>query len=251
MTDRLVKDTKVGIIVPTTTKGKKFNTILDSPIVNVLFRSFIETVDNKPGLSCVFYIGYDYNDPLFSKDETIFILTKFLSGLNNELLCKFVKFPENIKPGHLTRMWNILYDEAYNDNCDYMYQCGDDIEFLTKDWLLPSINLLRNNNDIGMSGPVCDHPYILTQALFSRKHKDILGRFLEEDIKNWFLDDYYNLLYTPNNVFVYFEGLCRNTVQSTSSDGNYKVVNIKIEDVVNYANRDKLKIKEYQDGILV
>ena len=31
-------------------------------------------------------------------------------------------------------MWNILFKKAYNDNCDYFYQCGDDILFKTKGW---------------------------------------------------------------------------------------------------------------------
>ena len=29
-------------------------------------------------------------------------------------------------------MWNVLFKQAYDDGCDYFYQCGDDIEFKTK-----------------------------------------------------------------------------------------------------------------------
>ena len=24
------------------------------------------------------------------------------------------------------KMWNLAFKEAYNDNCDYFFQCGDD-----------------------------------------------------------------------------------------------------------------------------
>lgn len=26
-------------------------------------------------------------------------------------------------------MWNVLFQNAYDDSCDYLYQCGDDIVF--------------------------------------------------------------------------------------------------------------------------
>ena len=38
---------------------------------------------------------------------------------------------EKVEKGHLTVMWNILYDNALQQNYDYFFQCGDDIEFNT------------------------------------------------------------------------------------------------------------------------
>ena len=32
-------------------------------------------------------------------------------------------------------MWNHLFHNAYEDNCDYFFQCGDDIMFTTKNWV--------------------------------------------------------------------------------------------------------------------
>ncbi len=43
---------------------------------------------------------------------------------------------KNIKKGHLTAMWNRLFKKAYQEGCDYFYQCGDDIQFLDKGWVL-------------------------------------------------------------------------------------------------------------------
>ena len=39
---------------------------------------------------------------------------------------------ENIEKGYVTLMWNKIFEEAYYNNCDYFYQCGDDISFKTK-----------------------------------------------------------------------------------------------------------------------
>ena len=43
---------------------------------------------------------------------------------------------------------------AYDDNCDYFYQCGDDIEFMDKDWKKDCINILKSHNNEGVTGPI-------------------------------------------------------------------------------------------------
>ena len=48
---------------------------------------------------------------------------------------------KNIKKGHLTAMWNVLFKQAYDDNNDYFFQCGDDINFHTK---TSQANILQN-----------------------------------------------------------------------------------------------------------
>lgn len=241
-----MKPIKIGIIIPSITVGKTFKTVLDIPLVDIFMKSFVNTYNtSNSNINCVFYIGYNGDDPIYSNEESRELIISYIKNLDSKLIINFIQFKEDIEKGHLSRMWNILYDEAYNDNCDYMYQCGDDIWFLTNDWLISAINLLKNNNDIGISGPLCGHLYILTQALFSRKHKDIIGFLVDENIKNWYLDDWYNLLYTPDNVFVDFNHLCENKIESSENNGNYKVVDIKIENLINSINTNKYKIRNY------
>ena len=61
---------------------------------------------------------------------------------------KFITFDKNVEKGHVTKMWNIVFKVAYDENCDYFYQCGDDVEFKTKDWVNDSIAMLKANNNI-------------------------------------------------------------------------------------------------------
>ena len=64
----------------------------------------------------------------------------------------------------LTAMWNVLFKQAYDDNNNYFFQCGDDINFHTKNWITDSIAILKSNNDIGISGPVNNNFRILASG---------------------------------------------------------------------------------------
>ena len=67
-------------------------------------------------------------------------------------------------------MWNILFKKAYDDNYDYFYQCGDDIEFNNSKQIFDlSIENLKKKNNIGVSGPytINGKRTILTQSFVS------------------------------------------------------------------------------------
>ena len=102
---------------------------------------------------------------------------------------------ENVKKGHLTKMWNILFKKAYDEDCDYFFQCGDDIQFTTKGWVSDCISLLQRNNNIGVSGPINNNARILTQTFVHRKHMEIFNFYFPERIINWCIDDWINLVY--------------------------------------------------------
>ena len=46
----------------------------------------------------------------------------------------------------LTKMWNYLFKIAYDEDYDYFYQTGDDINFKTKGWVNCSINILKQKD---------------------------------------------------------------------------------------------------------
>lgn len=238
---------KVGIIIPTTTSGKVFDTVLDTEFVNIFLKSLLKTYNtNNSNIICSVYLGYDFDDPIYSKETNRDIVIDFLQKMDNKLTLRFIEFDKSIEKGHLTKMWNILSDVAYNDKCDYIYHCGDDIEFITENWLMSSIELLKKNNDIGISGPiVSNHNSLLTQALFSRRHIDIFGVLFEDKIKNWYVDDWYNLLYSPKNVFVDFNHLCNNNNQNVGVNSSYNIIYFNYDDIVKYADEYKNKLNKY------
>jgi len=198
---------KVSLLIPCTSNGRlQWKTIKDTYLYNFFLKSFLITYNKE--FQYTFYIGYDNNDRIFSKsteqNEVINMLSNFLN-----IKCNFICF-NNIQRGHLTKMWNILFQKAYEDGNEYFYQCGDDIIFKTTNWIKDSIEILKKNNDIGLSGPKNNNPRILTQAMVSRKHMEIFGFFFPEEIINWGCDDWYNIVYSPKYLFPLNKHYCKN-----------------------------------------
>jgi hypothetical protein len=108
-------------------------------------------------------------------------------------------------------MWNRACKKAYEEKCDYFFQCGDDIIFLDKGWANKSISQLQKNNNIGLTGPsdklrwesnkcsrIGGKRFIMTQSFVSREHYNIFKFYFPEEIKNWYCDNFITNLYFPD-----------------------------------------------------
>lgn len=200
---------KIGILVPSTSKNRDdWNDIIDSYLYKYTVSTFINTLTK--GYTYVFYIGYDKGDRIYSSvKKNKKTLNKLVSDKKiSNIQFKFIEL--DVTPGHLTKMWNILFKQAYDENCDYFFQCGDDIEFTTTGWVKDSIIELKKNRDMGMAGPINNNNRILTQAMFTRKHMEIFGFLFPEEIINWCCDDWYNFVYSPKNLFALKNHFCNN-----------------------------------------
>ena len=198
---------KIALLIPCTSKGRDYwQTMKDTYLNNLSVKHFLLTQDKEH--EYVFYIGYDSDDRIFA-DVTQHELLKRYSLVFKNISFVFLKF-ENITKGHVTKMWNVLFKQAYNDKCDYFYQCGDDIVFHTKGWVNDCILKLKANNDIGLAGPINNNNQILTQAFVSREHMAIFGWFFPEEIVNWGCDDWYNHVYSPTMFFPLGNHYCSN-----------------------------------------
>jgi hypothetical protein len=155
----------------------------------------------------VFYLGVDDDDAIFNNPKEQGALLNLKRVFKN-IDFRFIVLNE--QKGYLTKMWNKIFKEAYNDGCDYFYQCGDDIEFKTDGWVNDCINTLIQNHNIGLTGPMNNNNYILTQAFVSRIHMDIFGFFFPENIINWGCDDWYNHVYSPYYIYPLKNHLCNN-----------------------------------------
>ena len=237
---------KLGILIPCTSKNQDWKTIEESFLYKLSIKTFLITNDKEHD-SC-YYIGYDKNDPIFDNEENQKKLKKFISVMKNASI-QFYEM-QNVAKGHVTVMWNQLAKKAYDDGCDYFFQCGDDIEFHTKGWVNDCIEVLKNNNDIGLAGPINNNSQILTQSFVSRKHIDIFGFYFPEEIKNWFCDDWINEMYKPDNFFPLTNHYCANRGGEPryhiNNDPNIKVVNSKCYDNKTYELYQKLKFNSYK-----
>jgi len=188
---------KVGILIPSTSKGRSWNNYKESYLFKHTFITFLKTYDKEHNYK--FYIGIDKNDIIYDNEDIKNEMRRFMSVMKNVELDFY--YMTDITKGHLTVMWNKLFDIALEENNDYFIQCGDDIEFHTKGWINTAIDLLKNNDNIGVAGPINNNPRILTQSIVSRKHKELFGYYFPPEIINWFCDDWINEIYKKINAF--------------------------------------------------
>lgn len=197
---------KIGLLIPCTSNGRQWKNIKESYLYKLSIKTFLLTANIEHDYK--FYIGIDKNDIIFDNKDNqkiIYDLKKIFKNIDYEFIVM-----NDIKKGHLTKMWNILFQKAYDENFDYFFQCGDDINFKTKGWVNDCIKTLQNNNNIGLTGPINNNSRILTQAFVSRKHMEIFGWFFPEEIINWCCDDWYNWVYQPKHFFPLRNHFCSN-----------------------------------------
>jgi len=197
----------VALLIPCTSKGRnEWKNIKDTYLMELTLKHFLLTQDKEHKYTI--YIGYDNDDRIFSIPGEQDQIKRFSLVFKN-VDFKFIKYT-NITKGHVTKMWNVLFKEAYDDGCEYFYQCGDDIVFHTKSWINDCIGALQNKDDIGLAGPINNNNLILTQAFVSRKHMDIFGWFFPDEIINWGCDDWYNHVYAPDYFYPLNKHFCSN-----------------------------------------
>ena len=234
---------KIAMLIPCTSKGRdQWQTIKDSYLDNLSVKHFLLTQDKEH--EYVFYIGYDGDDRIFADVAQQDMLKRYSLVFKNVSFI-FIKF-ENITKGHVTKMWNVLFRQSYEDGCEYFYQCGDDIVFHTKGWVNDCILKLKANKNIGLVGPINNNNLILTQAFVSRKHMDIFGWFFPEEIINWGCDDWYNHVYKPNMFYPLPNHFCSNNGgpprYTINNDPSY-VLNMKYNTQIIRNNASNLALK--------
>lgn len=221
---------KIGLLIPTTSVKRNWKGLSETTLYSIFLRSFTETYCSQ--YKYIIYLIIDDDDAIFGRTKTQDEITKIVSKFKN-ISVQFVS-SKNIAKGWVTKMWNKAFKIAYDDKCDYFYQCGDDILLQSKKWVTNSINKLKKHNDIGLSGPLDigriqvggqdsapgGNRFIQTQSFVSRKHMELFGYFFPEEIKNWYCDDWITNLYYPK---YYYQ--IENTVLNIGGPPRYEVVN--------------------------
>ena len=136
---------KIAILIPTTSNKTTWKSMENTTLYNIFLPSFIKTADKEHNYTV--YLGYDYDDKLFSN---IAEQNKINPLLTKNISVKFIK--NNFSKGHVTKIWNQLFEIAYHEENEYFYQTGDDITFERYGWMNRSIQKLKENNNIGIAG---------------------------------------------------------------------------------------------------
>jgi glycerol-3-phosphate cytidylyltransferase len=198
--------TKVALLIPCTSRGRDWHSLEETYLFKYSIKTFLLTFDREYDYK--FFIGIDRNDRIFDNRECMNKICR-LSSVFKNVNFEFI-YMDDVQSGHLTRMWNILFQAAYDQLYEYFFQCGDDIIFTTKSWVKDCVKTLEETNGIGLTGPINNNNRILTQAFVSRRHMEIFGFFFPEEIINWCCDDWYNLVYQPKFFFPLKNHYCSN-----------------------------------------
>ena len=189
----------IGILIALCSRNQKWYSVSDIDFFNNFLPFFYSTISNR--FNYRFYIAVDEND-------------KFLNdNLENIKKCLHKKDKVIIAPKSLNgapyHIWNLLLEEA-KDECEYFYQCGSDIQHITKAWDHYFVNVLKKNNNIGITGGVDKHFWlervfrnqngILENVFFHKTHYEIFGRFMNPKFKSWYGDDYISQIYRHHDA---------------------------------------------------
>lgn len=198
---------KIGLLIPSTSNGRDWKTVDESYLFQYTINTFLQTMD--PEHDYVFYIGIDRGDRIYD-NPVEFNKINMLISMHPNISIHSV-YMDGVEKGYLTKMWNILFKRSYDDNCDYFFQCGDDIAFKTTGWVNECISTLERSDGIGMTGPINNNMRILTQTFVSRKHMEFFGFYFTEELINWYCDDWINGVYKKANRFYpLLNHLCEN-----------------------------------------
>ena len=190
---------KIGLLIPCTSRNREWSDIKESYLYKYTIRSLLVTYDKEHTYKL--YVGIDKNDKIYDNEDNKGYLIKLCSVMKNVEI-EFI-YMDDIQKGHLTVMWNKLFKTAFDDDCNYFFQCGDDIQFQTKGWVNTCISTQMQNNDICLTGPLdVNNTRLLTQSFVSRKHMELFGYYFPPEIINWFCDDWINEVYRGLNKFV-------------------------------------------------
>jgi hypothetical protein len=197
----------IAFLIPTTSRHNTWKTLSECCLCTSSILSSSKTVSKKYHYK--FYIGIDEDDRFFNNNNRKIELCNYIKMKFPSVNCAIVRM-QGIESGYLTKMWNILFKKAYNDGCDYFFQCGDDIVFKSNGWDHACVEQLKKQRNIGVVGPNTNHVSLLTQTMVSRKHMDIFGVYFPEKIWNWCCDDWICEVYSPHYKKRINEQYCKN-----------------------------------------
>ena len=219
---------KIGVLIPSTSRGRNWKSIKESYLYNCFIKSLLLTCDI--GHEYTVYVVTDDDDPIYSNPTEKNEIQRF-SNVFKHLNILFLS-SQGTPKGWVTHMWNIAFQKAYDDGCDYFFQCGDDIVLKDNGWVNDSIAKLQHRHNIGLTGPLdidrWNHGpharpggqrFIQTQSFVSRKHMEIFGFYFPPQIKNWYCDDWMTHVYYPD--FFY---LIQKFVQNSGGPPRYEVI---------------------------
>lgn len=227
---------KIGLIIPTTSKKRNYKKVKDIDFFKVFMKNFLKKYDDKYNFTI--YLGYDDDDRFYL--QNINEIKNYFNQItkNKNISLKLIKLSG--LGGKLGKIWSKLGQNAVDDNCDYLYQIGDDVMILNSKWEDEFIKKLQSMKNIGVVGPYdVNNNRILTQSFVHKTHLDIFKTYFPDEIINWHIDDWITEVYKPNNSHRIDNKKVKNMVNE-----RYQVVHSR-NILNNILSRDQDKFNKY------
>jgi len=232
----LDKEFQIGLIIPTTSRGRDWKSLDETDFFRILIPSFLKTYTREGKYQYHFYLGYDSDDDFYLSrlEETM----KKFEELTEE--CHHLKMIQMSElGGKVGEIWNRLASRASEDGCQYLYQLGDDIRLVTEGWDRGFIKNLLNCDNFGVTGPRDTNQArsILTQSFVHHSHLQIFETYYPPKIENWYIDDWITEVYQsrPDDNF---------KVHNSGGPPRYKIRDDKSV-FLKCLMESKKKLKEY------
>jgi len=179
---------EVAFIVPTTSRGRPWETIKDTYLYNIFCQSLFQHV---PDFNITIYFGYDQNDKIFSDLESRLTIDAIFG---TKFKVEWVEFTPD--PGNVVAVWNGLANRAIKDGFEYLMIVGDDVRFPNdKGWLGLFKRNLKKNKNTGWSAGWSNNDQIPTQFLIHKNHIESFGFVFPPQLKNWYCDNWLSEVY--------------------------------------------------------
>lgn len=176
-----------AFLVPTTSRGREWKTIEESYLNSILFKSMEQT---NMGVDISVFVGYDSDDPIFSKEEN----QLKLSAIYTKFDIKWC--PMKPAGGNVVGIWNDLCILAHGEGFMWYMVLGDDIR-LPRDggWLRLFQKAVQKNNYIGWAAGWSNNDDIATQFLIHDTHRQIYEFVYPPQLTNWYCDNWLFSIY--------------------------------------------------------
>ena len=175
-------DTATAFLVPSTTRRREWSSIEETYLYSILLKTLN---DHPPPVDISIFVGYDDDDPIYSKEEERLKLNSQYLDFN------IIWVPFTSEPGNVVRIWNGLCIEAMKHGFQWFKILGDDIR-LPNDpsWVRVFQKQLKKQNYIGWAAGWSNNDQIATQFMIHKTHWQIFEFVYPPAIKNWYCDDW-------------------------------------------------------------
>ena len=189
----------IALLIPTTSRGRSYASVKNTPFFSTLLPSLISNLTKTEieKYHFGFFLGYGDEDQFYCHPVIQSQIRSEFQFQTQHINCKLIDIVCPLSAHNPVKVWNELFKVSYNLNYDYFYQLGDDIQFLSPNWVEEFVTLLGDN--IGVVGPNDTNPVkpmnLMTQSFTNRKHMEIFDYYYPHAFTNWHSDNWIQQVY--------------------------------------------------------